>query len=182
MVIRNELILDAAAEVLARRPDATLQSIAAAAGVSRTTLFNKFATRESLLQALAVDTLERIGAVMAKVPATVDADPTLALTDITRSLMLLGPRTAFLYVAPVEGTSLDPHWVDAVTPLPVYFGQLQAHGHVRTDHPVRWLTASYVGLLFAAWDEVAEGKQEISRAAQLVVQTWLSGAVAVART
>lgn len=68
MVIKNEQILDAAAEVLARRPDATLQSIAKAAGISRTTIFNKFATRDALLEALAVDSLKRIGEVMAWVP------------------------------------------------------------------------------------------------------------------
>ncbi len=38
------------------------------------------------------------------------------------------------------------------------------------------MTASYIGLLFAAWDEIAEGELGAEQAARLVVQTWLAGA------
>lgn len=106
VVIKNEQILDAAAEVLAKRPDATLQSIAKAAGISRTTIFHKFATRDALLEALSVDTLERIGAVMARVPETTERDPVEVLTEVTQLLMTLGPRTVFLRVVPGWGNDL----------------------------------------------------------------------------
>lgn len=68
MVIKNDRILDAAAEVLAKRPDATLQTIAIAAGISRTTIFNRYPTREALLEALAIDALQRVGQVMKCIP------------------------------------------------------------------------------------------------------------------
>jgi AcrR family transcriptional regulator len=68
VAIKNDRILDAAAVVLVERPNATLQTIANAAGISRTTIFNRYATREDLLEALGVHALQRIGAV--------DATPT----------------------------------------------------------------------------------------------------------
>lgn len=174
-MIKNEQILDGAASVLAQRPDATLQSIAKAAGVSRTTIFNKYATREALLEALAIDTLERIGAAMARVPSSADADPIRVLTEVTQMLMQLGPRTGLLRVVPGWGNGLDQHWQQAVTPLAIYITELQSHGHLRGDQPARWLTASYIGLLFAAWDEISAGELGVNQAARLIVESWFSG-------
>ena len=46
-------ILDAAARVLRRRPDATMADIADEAGIGRATLYRHFPTRESLLRGVA---------------------------------------------------------------------------------------------------------------------------------
>ena len=46
-------ILDAAAQVLRRRPDAAMADIADEAGVGRATLYRYFPTRESLLRGVA---------------------------------------------------------------------------------------------------------------------------------
>jgi AcrR family transcriptional regulator len=175
VVIKNEQILDAAAEVLAKRPDATLQSIAKAAGISRTTIFHRYPARDDLLEALGQDTLASIGVVMARVPNSEVGDVAAVMSEVTRGLMPLGPRTVFLRVVPGWGNGLDEHWESAVTPLAVYIHQAQAIGMLRTDQPARWLTASYIGLLFAAWDEIAEGELGTAQAARLVTETWLTG-------
>lgn len=179
VVIKNAQILDAAAVVLAKRPDATLQTIADAAGISRTTIFNKFATRDALLEALGADALQRIGAVMADVPEGEPSDVATVMLKVTVGLMPLEPRTAFLRVVPGHGNDLDSHWERAVTPLAVYIGTAQAFGVLRGDQPARWLVASYIGLLFASWDEVSHGELGTKQAARLVVDTWLSGASTV---
>lgn len=176
MVIKNEQILDAAAEVLARRPDATLQSIAKAAGISRTTIFHRYPTRDELLEALGKDTLERIGVVMARVPGDDIGDVAAVMSEVTHGLMPLGPRTVFLRVVPGWGNALDEDWETAVTPLAVYIHKVQALGLLRSDQPARWLVASYIGLLFAAWDEIAEGEMGSTQAARLIAQTWLAAA------
>ncbi|MDA9803015.1 TetR/AcrR family transcriptional regulator [bacterium] len=176
-MIKNDLILDAAAEVLSKRPDATLQTIATAAGVSRTTIFNKFPTRDVLLQALARDALDRIGEVMAKVPDGDGETVSSVIAEVTAGLMPLGPRTMFLRVVPGLASDLDMHWERAVTPLAVYIHNAQSRRLVRSDHPARWLVASYIGLLFAAWDEIANGENGRAQAARLVVQTWLDGSL-----
>jgi|GEM_PF-656045 len=164
-----------AAEVLSKRPDATLQSIATAAGISRTTIFHRYPTRDDLLEALAKDALERIGDVMAGVPDDDVGDLGAVMSEVTAGLMPLGPRTTFLRIVPGLGNELDMHWERAVTPLAIYVHKVQSLGLLRTDQPPRWLVASYIGLLFAAWDEIAEGEIGTAHAARLILQTWLSG-------
>lgn len=176
MVIKNERILDAAAMVLSKRPDATLQTIAAAAGVSRTTIFNRFPTRDDLLEALAADALQQIGSIMALVPDGEPTDIAAVMVEVTRGLIPLEPRTAFLRVAPGHRNDVDSLWEQAVTPLAIYIGTAQAYGLLRSNQPARWLVASYIGLLFAAWDEVSNGELGAAQAARLVVDSWLSGA------
>jgi len=175
VVIKTERILDTAAEVLSKRPDATLQSIATAAGISRTTIFHRYPTRDDLLEALAKDTLERIGDVMAGVPDDDVGDLGAVMAEVTAGLMPLGPRTTFLRIVPGLGNELDMHWERAVTPLAIYVHKVQSLELLRTDQPARWLVASYIGLLFAAWDEIAEGEIGTAHAARLILQTWLSG-------
>ncbi len=177
MVIKNERILDSAALILSKRPDATLQSIATAAGVSRTTIFNKFPTRDDLLEALAADALQRIGVVMARIPTGEPSDIAAVMSEVTRGLMPLEPRTIFLRAAPTQVSKVDVLWEQAVTPLAIYIGTAQAYGLLRGDHPARWLVASYVGLLFAAWDEISEGEMGTAQAARLVVESWMTGAL-----
>ena len=175
MVIRNDQILDAAAEVLVQRPNATLQSIANAAGISRTTIFHRYATREDLLEALGAHALQRIGSVMQRIPGPAPEDLTAVLLDVTEGLMPLGPHSAFLRMAPVGDDMLDAHWQQAVAPLAVLFEAAQARGQLRSQIPIRWLVSSYVSLLFGAWDEIAVGELGPMQAARLVVDTWLAG-------
>jgi AcrR family transcriptional regulator len=175
IVIKNEHILDAAAMVLSKRPDATLQTIAAAAGVSRTTIFNRFPTRDDLLDALATDALQRIGSVMALVPKEDPGDVATVMAEVTRGLIPLEPRTVFLRTAPGHRSDVDSLWEQAATPLAIYMGTAQAYGLLRGNQPVRWLVSSYIGLLFAAWDEVSNGELGVAQAARLVVDSWLSG-------
>ncbi len=175
MVIKNEQILDTAARVLARRPDATLQSIADSAGISRTTIFHRYPTRRDLIEALAIDTMARIGDAMKQVPSSMDDDVEAGVLSITQALMPLGSRTIFLRMHVDSGAALDAHWIEAATPLAIYFATLQAYGRLRQDQPARWLTASYIGLLFAAWDEIETGEIGPAQAARLITQTWLAG-------
>jgi len=49
----SSAILDTAVQVLAQRPDASMNEIASAAGVGRATVYRYFSSREALLRALA---------------------------------------------------------------------------------------------------------------------------------
>jgi AcrR family transcriptional regulator len=162
--------------VLAQRPDATLQSIANAAGISRTTIFHRYPTRRDLIEALAIDALTRIGDAMKQVPSSMDDDVEAGILSVTQGLMPLRSRTIFLRIHVDASDVLDNHWIEAATPLAIYFATLQAYGRLRQDQPARWLTSSYIGLLFAAWDEIENGEIGPVQAARLITQTWLSGA------
>lgn len=175
MVIRTEDLLDAAAGVLVRRPDATLQAIAAAARVSRTTIFNRFPTRDALLEALAVDTLERMRDGMAGLDWSPERVPTDVVEDLWRVVRPLSDRAAFLRTGPLhESPEVTAGWAEAFTPWGVYVATLQAMGRVRDDMPLRWLAGSLVGLLFAAFDEVDAGEQGAAQAGRLVAASWVA--------
>lgn len=175
MVIRSEWILDTAADVLLRRPDATMSTIAAAAGISRTTLHNRYPTREDLLEALAVDTLARMRSGMAAIDWSLAREPADVLADLWAVLQPLATRAAFLRSAPAhEAPEVSAGWEAAFTPWGIYVAQLQATGRVRDDLPLRWLIGCIVGLMFAAFDEVDTGELGAAQAGRLVATSWLA--------
>ncbi|MEY3019917.1 MAG: hypothetical protein RLZZ272_901 [Actinomycetota bacterium] len=183
MVIRTEDLLDTAARVLVRRPDATLRTIAEAAGVSRTTIFNRFPTRGALLEALAVDTLERMRDGMAQLDWSPERAPVAVVEDLWRVLHPLSDRATFLRMGPMhESPDVTTGWGEAFTPWGVYVATLQATGRVRDDLPVRWLAGCLVGLLFAAFDEVDAGEQGAAQASRLVAVSWVALAGAQGRS
>jgi AcrR family transcriptional regulator len=57
MIVQTRTLLDVATRVLVADPAASLGDVAAAAGVSRTTLHSRFPTRHALLVALAEEAL-----------------------------------------------------------------------------------------------------------------------------
>jgi len=135
MVIRTERILDTAADVLLRRPDATMSSIAAAAGISRTTLHNRYPTREELLGALAVDTLARMRTGMTAIDWSHGREPVDVLADLWAVLQPLSTRAAFLGSGPAHTSpEITAGWEEAFTPWGIYVATLQATGPVSYTH------------------------------------------------
>jgi hypothetical protein len=119
---------------------------------------------------------------MQRIPTGDNANFESALMDTTRGLMPLGPRTTFLRIIPSQANDLEAQWEDGVNPLAILFAQAQSQRQLRSDLRTRWLVASYIGLLFAAWDEITQGELGPSQAARLVVDTWLTGVINTAAT
>jgi TetR/AcrR family transcriptional regulator of autoinduction and epiphytic fitness len=88
-------ILHVAQGVLADNPDATINDVAAAAGVVRRTVYAHFASREALIDGIALEAAERISAALTRVPAadesavTVFVRQTLALSRVGDQYRLL---------------------------------------------------------------------------------------------
>ena len=57
-----------------------------------------------------------------------------------------------------------------------YLLQIQNERLISQEIPGRWLVASYVSLLFAAWDEIIMGELGTVQASRLIVHSWLQGA------
>ncbi|MBY4127156.1 TetR/AcrR family transcriptional regulator [Rhodococcus fascians] len=88
-------ILEVAQRVLADNPDATINDVAAAAGVVRRTVYAHFASREALIDGIALEAADRISVALGRVPAadesavTVFVRQTLALTRVGDQYRLL---------------------------------------------------------------------------------------------
>ncbi len=177
MAIKTEVLLDAAAAQLARRPNSTLAQIADAAGVSRTTLFYRFSTREQLIDTLAVDTLEHLRTALLEI-VWENADLPSNLRRVTAALMPMAERMqVVLREAPSHASpDMNDSWAYAIEPLSSYLRAQQSAGALKKKLPITWLVESLIYLMFAAWDSVSTDVLDPKVAAELVGQTWLDGA------
>ncbi|WP_394816476.1 TetR/AcrR family transcriptional regulator [Streptomyces lancefieldiae] len=97
-------ILEAAERVLAEEPGASMEQIAAAAGVARTTIHRRFANRQALIEALASSAARRLAqAVDDGRPDT--APPLVAMHRITANVLQVKSAWAFALELPTDPDS-----------------------------------------------------------------------------
>ncbi|MFB6726132.1 TetR/AcrR family transcriptional regulator [Kribbella sp. NPDC056345] len=183
MSVQPGAILDIAAKVLTANPAASLADVAAAAGVGRTTLHNRFPTREALLLALAYDSLDHCAAAFAEAGVNaVDANTppdelTAVLTRMVDALIPLGPRIDFLLQHP--RASADQELLDRIdeldAPLERFVGHAQDAGLIARDLTPWWVVATIYSLTYSAWDGIAAGKLAPLDAGPLTLRTLLHG-------
>lgn len=172
-------MLDAAARLLAKDPAASMAQIAAAAGVSRTTLHARYATRHDLLAALAHDAMTSVEAAY-RDAALDDPDLRAALGRLVDLLVPLGPQVEFL----LRERSLDDdaeltrRYAGLDAPLIEAVDRGRRDGTLRSDLPAWWLAAALTGVVYAAWEAVADGRLAPRDAPGLVLRVVLDGAAA----
>lgn len=178
MTVSTDAILETATRVLAASPTATLADVARAAGISRTTLFMRFATRDDLLLALAVDAIDRIdAAILAAGITDASHDPVVALADLTASMMPLGARLGYL----LRERSLDDNeelrerWAQIDRTITDAVRRAQAAHRVRADLPALWVADAWFWLVVAAWEAVEAGRIAPVDGPRLVITTLLDG-------
>ncbi|MCP2341754.1 TetR/AcrR family transcriptional regulator [Actinomadura rupiterrae] len=168
-------ILEAAERTLSADPAATMEQIAEAAGVARTTVHRRFATREALIDALAVWATRRFAdAVEAAHPDT--APPLVALYQTTANV--LGVKVSWGF-AMSRASSSDPE-VERVhaeirETCERMFRRAQDAGILRADLDVPWARRVYYALIHQA-DLHRTDADDTDTMATLVVDTFLRGA------
>jgi AcrR family transcriptional regulator len=163
-------VLDAAIQVLARRPDASMDEIARAAGVSRQTVYAHFPSRDALIDAV----IERGTTEFTGLLDGVDLDqapPAQALTRLLEAGWRVAARYPFLWLQP----AVDPG-KDADRHAPVLDRMLdivqrgQASGDFDDTVPAHWLLSACLALGRATEDEVKAGRMTIEQATHAVRQ------------
>ncbi len=175
---RHAALLDAAVSYLVAHPRASLAQIAAAAGIGRTTLFKLFATRDELERAVALRALAVCQAAVDTARATArDAGATDGgLRALVTALLPVGPQLNFVWRTP--SLDVDDEVSRASEALWRSLGEtLTCVGDtgVLRDVPPWWLEQLLLATVYIAWESVYDGRLARLDAADLVIETVVSG-------
>jgi AcrR family transcriptional regulator len=166
-------ILDAAAQALSAQPEASVDDIAKAAGLSRQTVYAHFPSREALLDAV----VERA---TAEVTAALDqaglerAPPAEALLRLLDAGWQASARYPFLWHLPAVSPDqdLDRHG-PVVERLHDLIRRGQESGDFDRSLSPGWLLAAGLAIGRAAEDEVKAGRMTIADATSAVHHSFL---------
>ncbi|MEU4420703.1 helix-turn-helix domain-containing protein [Actinoplanes sp. NPDC024001] len=152
-------IIDAAIELLGRRADASMEEIAAAAGVARQTVYAHYSSREALLVAIT----ERITAETVAALNAIDVREaaTEALREwLTVSWGIIGRYQLLLTVSLPTGDTTDEHerHLPITERLTEIVEQGRRTGEFTSAHGTGWLVAATISLGHAAGQEVTAGR------------------------
>jgi AcrR family transcriptional regulator len=169
-------VLDAAVTLLAQHPNATMQEVADASGLGRTTVYRHFPRRQDLIDALFEEVL-REAAITVGQAVDAAAGARELLCDLGVRVIAIGDRYRFLDAHPdVRDRTLagEDAMDGANNPLEDYLTEAQRRGEVRDDVPVTWMLTTLRGLGVVAMVEVAAGRMTVDEAGRHVGETCAS--------
>jgi AcrR family transcriptional regulator len=169
-------ILEAAERVLGRDPAATMEEIAAAAGVARTTVHRRFSTREALIASLAGWASRQLEAAVDEArPDT--APPMVALYQATANVLRVKSSWGFaMGTALATGGEVEEIQCRMLDTCDRLFRRLRDSGALRADVDPVWARRVYYALIHeACQDVVAESGPDVDTLATKLIDTFLRG-------
>lgn len=169
-------MLDAVAATLAGNLGASMQEVAAAAGVSRATLHRAFASRENLLDTVAAHAVSEAQRIFDE--AGIDDRPAQEAFD-RLSTMIVPLAIAFrlLWSEPAISQTVQLHAeADRLDDrFESFFARGQAEGAFRRDLAPRWLAYTVGSQALAAWWSIVDGYVGEREGPRLFRETLLAG-------
>ncbi len=169
-------ILEAAERVLAHDPAATMEEIAVAAGVARTTVHRRFSTREALIAALGEWAGRQLEAAVDEArPDT--APPLIALYQATANVLRVKISWGFSMDTALtkggEGEEIQRRMLDTCDRL---FRRLRDSGALRPDVDPVWARRVYYALIHEACQDVGTASEpDTDTLATQLIDTLLHG-------
>lgn len=170
-------IIDCAASLMAAQGDAvSMNAIAAAAGVSRATLYRYFPSREALLSAMATASIEELAARIAD--ADVQGIPVeQAIARLVRGFIATGGKYTVLAGAGHHRTGDHPRSETLlIEPVRALFRRGIAEGSLRAGLAPDLLVTLFSGLIKAALEMTTTGRMGPEEASATVIAVFLDGA------
>jgi len=151
-------IVEAAIEVLNDRPQATVEEIAGAAGLTRQTVYAHFASRDALLEAVVVRVIGEVGDALDAADLG-DGPAAAALQRLLDVSFEIAARYRFMFHLPSVSRERD---IGRHGPIMAALERLvergQADGSFDPQAPQSWLIAATFALGDAASEEVRAGR------------------------
>lgn len=172
----HEELLRAAAEFLGRRPNATQDEIAEAAGVSRATLHRHFAGRKALMEAIDALAVRELRLVLAEARLD-EGSAAEALHRLIVASQPISPFLALLYSQSqeFEDDQLDGDWVELDETLVALFRRGQESGEFRTDLSAAWFADALFSLVASAAWSIKVGRSAARDYPAMISGVLLSG-------
>lgn len=175
-VLRNHAaLLDAAADVLAVDPSASLAEVAARAGLGRATLYRHFPTREALRAAIREEALARASTAL----AAADLSGCPAREAVRRAATVLVPLGMRFRILLAEGADNDPEFLaareQALAPLWAALERGIAAGELEPAAEPPWVAMTLAGLLVTAVRAADAGVITVAQAGELVSAALFDG-------
>jgi AcrR family transcriptional regulator len=169
-------LLDAGLAALTRDPDASLESIARAAGLSRRTVYGHFSSRDELVVAIAVRAGDRLVAALDAVHIA-DDDPATALARFELAVWRAAEPVRFLGALAARSEHRD-RALEHLEPLRRRRAELvrggQDEGVFRVDADAEVLSRVAGSAVLAVLDEVLAGRVGAASVGRLVATTALA--------
>ncbi|MFI6392792.1 TetR/AcrR family transcriptional regulator [Nonomuraea sp. NPDC050540] len=171
-------LVEIATQALLASPTASLAEVAAAAGVSRTTLHRLYPTRQALLVAVATEAVDRVERAYANAGLSVPGEEAeAALRRLLTALIPLGPQLEFIH----RERGLDEEHAlharfDTLDDLVIDLVKRGQQARVlRSGLAAWWIVSSLNGAVYGAWESIELGRLAPRDAPGLVLSTLLDG-------
>jgi AcrR family transcriptional regulator len=166
-----ERVLETAVRVLGDDPSASVEQVAAACGLHRSTVYRRFPTRDELLHAVVE---QAIGEGTAIVASAAERKPSEAtLRTFCEDMMVFGERYAFLQTH----ARVVPSRRDAMGLIKLIRCHQRA-GILRSDLSAAWLARAFTALNLTLVEGARDRPDSTRQAAGLLADTFLGGALA----
>jgi AcrR family transcriptional regulator len=165
-------VIDAALALLAERPDASMQEIADASGLGRTTVYRHFPTREDLFAGLLEVAIDHSWRTAESI-----FDKGLAFEPTIRELSLAMVEISATYrflLGYGNPQALQVSRSAADNPIMAWLERERSRGTVRRDLPIHWLMSCFQALALVAMQDFAAGRQSREETASLLAESILA--------
>lgn len=176
-VANREAVIEAAAELLPERPDASMQEIADFTGLGRSTVYRHFPNREALVGGLVDHVVRSAAAEVERIVGSTD-DPERVLRETAELNVATGVRYSFLYSQrAISRPVMQELARRGDGPLAGFLARARDRGEVRDDQPVGWMLTLVLTLTLAMLGEVIAGNIDPAEGATALGDSFVAAMV-----